>query len=150
MIFCIAFVLRKNKMKGYGISRYFRVLFSLLSILIHFKPLCHRCACLAVSLFLYIGMRGIYLFQLAPSCGRVPGKSHCENKLGTLESKKWKTENFKLNFSSCFKMHEKGQKIHIALPFPTLGAARNQYAGCSLRTSRQPRVWGCPRQCWDT
>lgn len=30
MIFCIAFVIRKSKMKGYGISRDLRGLFSLL------------------------------------------------------------------------------------------------------------------------
>lgn len=40
MMFCIAFIIRKSKRKGYGISRHLRVLFSLLYILIHFKPIC--------------------------------------------------------------------------------------------------------------
>lgn len=43
MIFCIAFVIRKNKIKGYGISQGLRGLCSLLLILIHHKPICQLC-----------------------------------------------------------------------------------------------------------
>lgn len=148
MIFHIAFVLRKSKMKGYGISQCLRVLFSLLSNLIHFKPICQLCSFGNFSVFMHKDERYLVCSKYPLYVREGRARVIAENKLRTVEGKEWKIEDIKLNFSNCFKISEKGKQLHVAPQFPAFRAARNQYAGShdrnhsSLKCEAAPAVRG--------